>query len=212
MSKKQVETFKKQVTALARKGDYKSGVELAKQALKRDPNEIHYLYQYAKLLGDWADDLPAVRRKKYKQESIAILKKLQKRMNEADETLQWGIGLNYYYQRADFRGMHTWGIQLEKQQHPNGVYAQGVGAALQAQKLHPRAGAKSWAKKSVAAWKRYGLKKEKYYFPHYCLALALAVQRDFDAAMSALKTAARVSKRPVDNEEFADALELIRTP
>lgn len=208
--KKKIESFRKKVIALARKGDYKTGVEVAKAALKEDPNEIHYLYQYAKLLGDWADDLPAARRKKYKQESIAILKKLQKRMDEADETLQWGIGLNYYYQRADFRGMHQWGVQLEKKRHPQAVYAQGVGAALQAQKLHPRASARAWAKKSVLAWKRYNLKTEKYYFPHYCLALALAVRNEPEAALTALKTAARVSKRTVDTEEFADALALIQ--
>ncbi|RYZ64454.1 MAG: hypothetical protein EOP09_15925 [Proteobacteria bacterium] len=203
--------FRKLVHSFALKGDYQTGTEIARKALQEDPNEIEYLYQYAKLLGDWADDLPLAKKKRFKNESIGILKKLQKRIHETtDDVLIWGISLNYFYQREDFSGIYRWGKDLSNAGHAKAIYAQGVGASLRAGQLHPKAAAKRWAQLAVEAWENYGLKTEKYYFPHYCLALAQAVLGNKRDATQALNRAAKVSQRNPDCEEFKDVFAMIQ--
>mgnify|MGYP001564596672 CR=1 FL=1 len=53
------------------KGDYRTGLALAKAGLKKYPRSFVARFQYAKLLGDWADELPKARKQKLKSEAIA---------------------------------------------------------------------------------------------------------------------------------------------
>ena len=194
------------------KGNYKSGLAVARRALKLYPNSFVCLYQYAKLLGDWADELPEAERKKRKREAAGILKKLTGRMAGQDTVMRFGACLNYYYQSYAFREMYAFGARFRRHDRRKGFYAQALGSGLLAESFYQKskpAQARSWAKKSVAAWETYGLKGEKYYFAHYSYAKALAIAGDKKGAMKSLKIAARTSQRPITDWEFKDALQMI---
>ncbi len=194
------------------KGRYKEGLVLAKQALKKYPDSFVCLYQYAKLLGDWADELPPSRKKKLKAEAAQILKVLTRRMSGQSPDMRFGVSLNYYYQSYAFQDMYAFGARFHKFNPRKAFYAQALGAGLMAERynqLGQRKRAMTWALKSNHAWEKYGLKGETYYFAHYSYAKSLAIAGDMRRAMSSLKTAARVSRRPITDWEFKDVLELM---
>jgi hypothetical protein len=70
--------------------------------------------------------------------------------------------------------------------------------------------ARSWAAKSVRAWKTYRLEKVDYYFPHYILALAYGILGKKNEGMASLRRASKRARRPIEDWEFADALSLLR--
>lgn len=206
-----IEEFSARVNSYAIVGKYKEGLVVAKQGLRERPNELTCRYLYAKLLGDWADELPPARRKKLKAEAVRYLRPLLRRVAGLPLAKRFGISLNYYYQSYAFREMYAYGKRVGRHDRRRALYAQGLGACLYAEQLHARgkAGAQAWASKSAKAWARYGLKNEPYYFTHYTYAKALALAGDGAGAMKNLKTAARLSKRPVSDWEFRDVLELV---
>lgn len=194
-------------------GRYKEGVSIARKALKSDPGNFVFQYQYAKLLGDWADELPAKTQFKYKKEAAGILKKLTKRLSGKPLDLRFGICLNYYYQKKEFKQMHAYGKRIAKEAKQKGHYSQGLGATLLAYDywvLGRYLKALTWAKKATRAWERYDLKSEKYYFAHYSYAKALALEGRRKEATTSLKTAARLSKRKLSDWEFEDVLKLLQ--
>lgn len=193
------------------RGDYRSALPLVAAARKKYPHDVFCRYQYAKILGDWADELPPARKKKLKREAIAILRPLLRALGGETPKTRFGICLNYYYQSEDFPGMVRFGRKLAARRDRRGYYAMGIGSSLEAlRRLKAKDGrAKAWARKSLAAWRRYGLSGEKYYFPHYIQAMAYAVLGERAAGMRSLRRAARASKRPVTDWEFADVLGLL---
>lgn len=206
------EEFLERVREKTLKGKYKEALGITKSALKLYPDEFVCRYQYARILGDWADELPKERRKKLKREAIKIIKPLLRQLNQKPMALRFSICLNYYYQSELFKKMYAFGKRFQTQDKRQGLYAQGLGAALLAHQLldsKRSAAARAWAMKSKAAWESYGLKKEKYYFAHYAYAKALAIAGEKPAALRSLQKAARVSQREVSDWEFADVLALI---
>jgi hypothetical protein len=196
------------------RGNYHKGLEIARSGLSQYPKEFECRLQYAKLLGDWADELPPSKKAKLKKEAIQILKPLMRALSGKTPRQRFSACLNYYYQSQNYKGMAVFGRRLSKRRDRNGYYAQALGACLHAQKLHDKkkvALAKRWAEKSVASWKKYDLSKEKYYFAHYSLALALALSGDTKSAMTRLLISARLSDRKVTDWEFADVLNIIKS-
>ena len=106
------------------KGQYKKGADLAKKTLKKYPDEFYYQYQYAKLLGDWADDLPIGRRKKIKFQAANILRPLTKRLAGKTISDRFGVCLNYYYQTSAFQEMYEYGKRFTIIDRRLGLYAQ----------------------------------------------------------------------------------------
>jgi hypothetical protein len=195
------------------RGDYVGGLMIARQGLDLHPTEFECRLQYAKLLGDWADELPPQKKVKLKREAISILKPLVRSLSGKTPKQRFTACLNFYYQSQDYKGMVVFGRRLSKRRDRNGLYAQALGACLHAQKLHGNnksALAKSWAAKSIKSWNKYDLKKEKYYFPHYSLALAFAISEDPKAAMSRISIAARLSNRKITDWEFSDVLKILK--
>lgn len=196
------------------RGDYRGGLKIAREALRRYPDDLTCRYQYAKLLGDWADELPPARRTKLKKEAIEMLRPLTRRLAGRDPEESFGLCLNYYYQSQDFPGMITFGRRQARRGVRKGHYAEALGACLQAQRLRSvgkLAQATRSALVSIDAWRRYDLAREPYYFAHYSLALALALAGRGAQARQRLEKAARLSGRPVTDWEFADVLQLIDT-
>ena len=195
------------------RGDYRRALAIAKRAFSANPANFYCRYQYAKILGDWADELPNARKAKLKREAISILRPLLKMLSRKPLAQRFGICLNYYYQSEAFREMYAYGRRLSREDERLGAYAKGLAAAYVAQELQGphRNAAVSWAEKSVEAWKSYGLSKEKYYFAHYVYAKALAIAGHKKLALASLKRAAKLGKRPLTDWEFADAKALIDT-
>jgi hypothetical protein len=194
------------------KGDYQAGLVKAKRGLKEYPDSFVALYQYAKLLGDWADELPELKQKKYKREAAGILKKLTKRMAGQPTAMRFGACLNYYYQAFAYREMYAFGARFMRHDERKAYYARALAAGLLAEQHYVRdrkSAAAKWAKKSIRAWQKYGLKDEKYYFAHYSYAKALAIAKDEKSAMRSLKMAARLSQRPITDWEFRDVMMIL---
>jgi hypothetical protein len=177
------ETFRKRITKFLLRGDYRGGLVIAQQGLKLYPNEFECRLQYAKLLGDWADELPAKRQTKLKREAVKILKPLTRSLSGKTPKQRFSVCLNYYYQLKDYKGMAAFGRRLSLRRDRNGFYAQALGACLYAHQLHS---------KSKSA-----------------LAKALALNGEPKLALARLKIAARLSKRKITDWEFADVLALM---
>lgn len=206
------EELKETLSRFILRGDYKSGVRIAEQFLKKYPKDFFSRYQYAKLLGDWSDELPLKKRKELKKKATQILFPLTKSMRGVDAITRFGVCVNYYYQSYEFKSMYVFGKRFAKYDKQKSFYAQGLGAALEAMRLFDQNKineSKKWAFKAKIAWEKYNLKKEKYYFAHYNYAKALALVGDSKAAKHALNKAAKLSRRPVTDWEFADVLNLI---
>lgn len=195
-----------QANAFALSGEYAKALAAIKPALAKDRENFYLRFQYAKYLGDWADELPPARKKKYKRESIAILKPLMKQLRGKSVAIRWRLPLNFYYQSEDWRGMYAFGKRFARTDKQHAFYTQGLAATSLAE-----AAPKRWAVKAVRAWKKYDFSREKYYFPHYVFAKALALNGERTEAMKRLKIAARLGKRPVTDWEFADVVKLCQT-
>lgn len=180
-------------------------LDVLRPLLRAHPSEFYLRYQYAKLLGDWSDELPPARRARYKREAVAILKPLMKRLRGKSVELRFGFSVNFYYQSEDWRGMYSFGKRFTRVDHRRGSYAIAMGATFLAESQASRA----WAAKAVRAWRKYAFADEPSYFAHYCFAKALALAGDSGAARVRLKIAARKARRPIDDWEFADVLEMI---
>ena len=206
------QSFLDELSKYVLKGQYKEGLVIAKRALKIYPKDFVCLYQYAKLLGDWADELPVAKRKKLKLEAAKVLRPLTRRMSGQPAAMRFGVCLNYYYQSYAFQDMFAFGTRFQKFDRRKGYYAQALGAGLLAEKYYQSGQSKrsaTWAAKSNHAWEKYGLKGEAYYFAHYSYAKSLAIAGDERKAMASLKMAAKVSQRPITDWEFKDVLEII---
>jgi tetratricopeptide (TPR) repeat protein len=202
--------LKKKIDALSVRGDYESALELVKEALRSQPDDFDLRYLYAKFLGDWADELPAARKRKFKNESIEILKELMTQLRGRDLTTRWRLPLNFYYQSEDWKGMYAFGQRFARTDKRLAHYTKGIGATYLAEGSSGKT-RRAWASKGVRAWRAYGLAREKYYFAHYVFAKALALNGDADEALKRLTTAAKLGKRPITDWEFADVLKLLKT-
>jgi hypothetical protein len=207
-----LDSFKASLIKHIHRGDYRGGLKIVLRARKDYPKSVDVNFQYAKLLGDWADELPPKKQAAAKRKAIAILEPMVRALGGRSADFRFGVCLNYYYQKKDYRGMHRFGRRLIRRGDRRGHYTQGVAGAFEALREHARgqdARKRYWALSSEKAWLRYGLKSEKYYFAHYCGALASALLGERREALIRIKTAARLSRRKLDDWEFKDVIELI---
>lgn len=204
-------SISKKISSFILKGDYRSALPIARNAFRLFPNDVYCRFQYAKILGDWADELPKNRKKTLKFEAIQILKPLLLSLRNETKEVRFGICLNYYYQSENFIGMVRFGRRIAADGNRMGYYAVGIGSGHEAYRRYRSRSsrAKFWAKSSLLAWKHYGLRKEKYYFPHYIEAMAHAVLGHSKAGMQSLHEAARRSGRPITDWEFSDVRALL---
>jgi hypothetical protein len=193
------------------RGDYRAAFPIARAARSKYPDDVFCRYQYAKILGDWADELPPARKKKLKREAIRILQPLTRCLRGETPKIRFGICLNYYYQSENFPAMVRFGRRLAALRDRQGYYAIGLGSSLESMRLHKRGSgrAKGWARGALKAWKKFGLEREPYYFPHYIEAMAHAVLGDQRSGLRSLQRAARASKRSIQDWEFADVLAVL---
>lgn len=206
------EQFKKTLASFVDRGDYKGALPYAERALKDYPDDFYVRFSYAKILGDWADELPGAQKAKLKKKSIAILRPLVRSAKSQPVEVRFRTNLNLYYQSEDWKGMYQFGRRFARTDRNQALYAEGLGATLLAFELDEGGNskkAKTWAKKAIAAWEKYDLKKDRYYFPTYNYAKALALAGQSLDAMKALKRAAKLGKRPVTDWEFTDVLRLL---
>jgi hypothetical protein len=204
--------FLQSVQKLALCGDYKGALKVTREGMSKFPKEFICQYQHAKILGDYADELPSARKRKLKSESIRILRPLLRRLGGQTLGVRFGVCLNYYYQTEDFKGMYRYGRRFQKADRQKAFYAQGLAGALLAQafdKKSKSAFAKSWAQKAVKAWSRYKLEDDPYYFAHYSAAKAFALAGNSKRALKHLRHAAKLGRRPISDWEFADVMEIL---
>ena len=207
------EKFLTSLKPYVNKGDYKSALAITKRQLKLYPTDLSARYQHAKILGDWADELPVKRQRAFKLKAVKILKPLLRQLNGRSLDERFGLCLNYYYQSKNWRGMYGFGRRFSKSHKQKALYAQSLGATLLAFELfeHGGRGSEAWARRAVKTWSKYNLKSDTYYFAHYCFAKSLALCGRPDDALKSLKNAARLGKRKITDWEFADVLKLCPT-
>ena len=213
-----MQALKTQLLKLTGLGQYQKASSLAKQALLeiipfngfsnplvlRKTKSAWLAYQYAKLLGDWADDLPATKQRRLKKESIQILKAVMKAEargeRQLDAAASYACELNLYYQSQDFKNMLQFGRRLVRQNHKKGHYTVAVATTHLLDSTTQR---RATALRGVQSWKLHLAKgREPYYFAYYCLAQCELFAGNPKHAMRALTRAGQLSKRPIDCTEF----------
>lgn len=211
-----VKNYLTQISKATLSGDYVKGELIAQTALEQFPNHMELTYQYAKMIGDGADTLPPAKMKKEKTRAIKLLKIVLKNIHEIQKDKQFGVYLNYFYQSEDFKGMVKFGkkciLSKDKTEKKNGYYAIGIGSTLVSQSFYQSKKFKlsqTWAEAGIEALKKYSLKSEKYYYPHYVNALANAIAGKLKVAFISLEKAAKLSHREIEDEEFSDVLKII---
>ena len=211
MTESDYNAFVKKLDPLIARGDYKSALAITRSALKHEPDDFFVRYQYAKMLGDWSDELSPARQKKLKAKAVSILRPLMRSLRGKPHAIRFRLPLNLYYQSQDWKGMYAFGCRFSRTDRQKGLYAQGLAATSLASDYRDQQNSLkslSWAERAVGAWKAYDFADEKYYFPHYCFAKALALTGTPKTALSRLKIAARLSQRKTSDWEFADVLRL----
>ena len=215
MHESPLEIHRPKLRKFLNQGDYASAVRLMKKLVQMHPQDFEIRMQYAKVLGDWADELPPAKREKFKKESVKILKPLIRQLRGKSPNVRFSACINYYYQTESYLKMYRYGQRqlLSRELKRQGHYSMGLAAAhlgLQAFQKGQTSRAQAWGRKSIRAWQKYDLKNEPYYFAHYALAMAQAVAGD-KKARSTLQKAAKMGKRPVTDWEFQDVLSVIQT-
>ena len=207
-----------QAKKLILKADYRKAMLLLERLRKLEFDDFETDFMYAKLLGDYADELPQAKQTVMKKQSVQILSKLIRQMNGKSFDLRFGVRLNYYYQTRRFADLERVGRSIGRENRLKGVYASGVGASLEAERLatHGRTQnlvrAKKFASRAIRYWEQYFdlNRKEVYYFPYTLLAMGAAIAGSEAKMDKALKSAAKLSGRTADYWEFAVIRKLYR--
>jgi len=193
--------------------DYGGALALLRRRRRESPEDFFVAYEYASVLGDYAESLPPRRRARAKRESIGLMRALLLRSRaEPDRRVLFALKNEFYWQTGNRRAQYRLGAREARLGLGAGAYSQGVGAAWHAYELAARGRrkrARRWALRSVAAWARYRRIKPGYYNPYVHLALALGVLGRRDAAEGALGTAARLCGKPPGYREFAEIRDLL---
>lgn len=124
-----------QSKALILKANYRGATQLLAKGRKSFKNDFDLDYLYAKALGDYSDELPPAKRAQLKKESLTILKRLIRRLNGKPDETRLGLRINFYYQAYRFRDLERVGKELLPSNRVKGLYAAGLGASLEADRL-----------------------------------------------------------------------------
>lgn len=110
-----------EIKALILKADYKLAKALAARLRDEVKGDFEVDFTYAKLLGDYADELPPAEQKKLKTEAVRILEKLVRRMNGQPADVRFGVRINFYYQTRRFKDLEKVGRSLIARNRVKGV-------------------------------------------------------------------------------------------
>jgi hypothetical protein len=213
-----IESDLTKIREMALKADYEGALKIARTLRKLIPGEFKVEYTYAKILGDYADELPLAKRKKLKNEAIKILEKCVRKMNGQNPDVRFGVRINYYYQTQRFRDLEKVGMALYSSHKVKGLYAAGLGSSLEAERLitENKKGnplkAKKAATRSVSYWKEYFRlqPKEDYYFPYSLRAMSEAILGNEKEMEKALAKSTLVSGRKKTYWEFEEVRKLFQ--
>lgn len=203
------------ILKLTHQAQYKTALERVQKLRRENRDQFDVDYMYAKILGDYADELPKQERVKLKREASAILRKLCRRLSGKSTETQFWVRSNYYYHQARFRDLIQVGHELVKQNPLRGLYAIAGGSALHAESLfrkNQRTLARKYAKQSLIYWEKYFKlsPREKFYFPYTLEAIAHAILGDDSSMDRLLKKAATLSRQKPDYWEFQEVRSLIQ--
>jgi hypothetical protein len=214
---KTIQNELERIRALQLRADYKSAKAAAAKLLKRVPGHFEATYMYAKIVGDYADELPPKAKAAHQKEAGRILSKLIRRLKGQPPQLRYGVQLNFYYNAKRFKDLERFGLRFTAVLRDKGLYAAGAGAALEAERLaglpapRARSRAKAAASRGLGYWSKYFelVPRETYYFPYTLVANCHAIlgkEREMDRAIG---RAARLSKQPLSYWEFEVARKLL---
>lgn len=204
------------IRSLALRADYKSALPRIRKLRLKFNSHFRVEFTYAKIVGDYADELPEKAKKRLKKEASAILSRLVRRLNGQTPDVRFGVRINYYYQLGSFDKLERVGKQLSKTDRKKGLYSSGLGASLEAERLlrskSGRTTSERVAGRAVKYWKEYfSLQtRETYYFPYTLLAMAEAILGNEPSMNRALDRAAKLSSRRSDYWEFVEIRALLQ--
>lgn len=207
------EYFRKQVRSHIHRADYASALKITKVWLKTYPGMFDAEELYASVLGDYAEFVPPVRRKKFKAESIRRLRALTLRLRHQNVSARHHVRNEFYWQTKKYRAQYKLGVSVVKTGDKRGYYSQGVGAAWHARTLYSSGQvrkARQWAWLSVSAWKKYIEYRPKYYNAYVHYALAIGILGPPQAAEAFLAKAAQLSGKAKSFPEFEEIRKILR--
>jgi len=198
---------------------YEEALSKCKALSRLHPNEFEIHYLHAKILGDFADELPPAPRKKLKRKAVTLLRQLAFRLRGQSAETRFGVRSNLYFHDGQFDRLLLVARAFTYRLPRRSRYAAAAAYALNAERqlrcshdVAARSRAKKLAKKGQLLWETYFKKypDESYYYPFTLLATCYAVRADLENMEKALRRASRLSKRPPDYWEFSEIRSLLQ--
>ena len=199
------------------KAEYRNATNHAKLGLKLFPDDTIASFNYYSIMADYALSKQTKKFKDMHKEAVLGMKKLFKKTSGRgiSKIFKMIMKNEYYYQTKQFKkqfylGIHTYQRSSDKYD----MYSAGVGAAnyaLEFAKKNNKRMAFLWAKKAIESWDVYFEINKKYYNAYVHYALAYGILGEEKKMMRALKTSARLCKKPLSYREFTEVLESVKS-
>ncbi len=208
LEREQVQKEVNQIRELLDKARYKQAFQIAKNLYKKFPENRYAQYRYAVSLGD-CDEWAAPNKVILNQKTASrILKNLLRKTRGIDP--RWRSYWRNEYYWFSKQPMKQWRLGLSdiRSGISGGQYSMGVGAvsvSLQCFEKRKITQGKIWARKAQDSWEQYFRITPNYYNAYVWYAQALGLQGDVKGMETALKRAAKISKRSIRYSEFTEA-------
>ena len=188
------------------KAQYKKAEQYLLLQQKHDPRNVFILSKLATLPAEEAfNKSDEVMQKAFKK-AATRLKVLLTRYPAKDKELRYRNYNEYYWFSQQHLKQYQLGYRNVKGKDVIGYYSMGVGAANHAYKLKLKNKNKlslQWAKKAEQAWLNYfEFRTKTYHDPWLWYGLSLGLQGRYKEMEKALKTSAKLAKRPLQHPTF----------
>lgn len=213
LSETERQRVRREVSAHVHRADYGAALKAADKWRRRHPGDFSVAAHYASVLGDYAEQFPAGKRKRLQAKSVRIMRSLLLRTACRPHPRVVGMLKNeYFWQTKQRRKQYQLGVWEARRGTKGGYYSQGVGAAWHALELARRGQrlrARRWADRAVTAWRRFEKAVPDYYNQFVHRALAEGVRGRPRAMEDCLRRGAKFARKPLGYREFAEVREAV---
>lgn len=196
------------ISSLVRRAQYKKAYGLARELIKKYPENRFAQYRFAVLSGDSGEWARGKELKNNTSRAVKILKKLLLKTSGIDRRWVSSWRNEYYWFSSQPEKQYRLGKEDLLQRDMHGYYSMGVGAVSVAlKKIEEKKYSQSiqWAQKAKSSWENYFKAVPDYYNAYVWYAKSLGLLGDLKGMEKALKKAGKLAKRPLSYREFVEA-------
>src|SRR5690606_26878672 len=205
--------FSKKIRRLVLNAKYEEALNLSKKAQILFPDVPLVTLDYFTIMADCGSIIGGAKGRRLHENGTKGLQSLLNKIRSFGPEERVYVKNEVYFQTKQFKKQYELGIkEFKKSKNRINFYSAGVGAAWYANEMFKKGQIKrcrSWAKKSVDAWKKYFEYRKDYYNPYVHYALALGFLGRIKEMEQSLENAMKLSKKPEDFVEFKEVREII---